>query len=118
MDLTPAEALELLQTLGLNLQESRAAAERCEAARDAVVRALDGQPGVRRSGMAAALGVTPNNVHRIVSRAKPEREQLADGVPMDPELYAALVAVIGGFARQVRGSDAVRLHVSPERASA
>lgn len=111
MEISVGEALELLQTVGLNVREARARAEALEDVRDALIRQFDGQPGMLRREMAAALGITKQRLLVIANQAKPEREALADGVPMDPMLYAALVEVVGQFARTLREADEVRLDV-------
>lgn len=111
MQLTTQEALDLLRRLSDDVGSARSALRDAEQRRDAVIRALDGQSSPTRQAMADACGVTKSAIHFIVGRQKPEREQLADGVPMDDRLYRQLVDVVGGFARQVKGSDSVRFDV-------
>jgi hypothetical protein len=110
MNVTVREALDLLRRLAEDVERTRAVAAEAESRRDALIRVLDGQPGMVRREMAAALGLTKIRVAQIAGKAKPERELLVDGVPMDEALYAQLVAAVP-FARTLRGADAVRLDV-------
>lgn len=112
MEITVDEALALLRSTADRVQRARSAAEEAEDVRDALIRALDGQPGMLRRDMAAAAGITKSRFFQIAQTAAPEREAILDGVPMDQELYDALAEVLGSFARQqLRGSEAVRLDV-------
>jgi hypothetical protein len=112
MQLTVEEALSLLNRLGDNVRQKRLALEEAEDARNALIRAFDGQPGMARTAMAMALGIDRTRVFVIANERKPERESLAgDGVPMDQALYDALVEVVGQFARNVRDAESVHLDV-------
>jgi hypothetical protein len=111
MQITVEEALQLLRLQGERVARARALVDEAEDARDALIRELDGQPGMVRREMAEALGMTKTRLFQIAGNAKPEREALVDGVPMDQELFDALVDVVGQFARTQKDAEAVRLDV-------
>lgn len=111
MEISVTEALAVLATLGDDVARTRGIAREATERRDAVIRELDGQPGMVRREMAEQLGMSKQALLVIAQRAAPERERVLDAIPMDEELYAQLVAVIGGFARSLKGAEAVKFDV-------
>ena len=79
--LSPEEAYELIREVSERERSLRAEADLMLTARDQLMAQLDGQPGIRRAGLAAACGLSRSRVTWMLNHGSVEGTDEAVAVP-------------------------------------